>query len=86
MQIGRYKSYFNEETKLYDIYEVYGKYIVSCTSEIETKNVMILLENNTDKDIIRECNRLNKIQEPANRSSVLHTPIANKVRDIIRGR
>lgn len=88
----KYRIYQNEETDKYDIYDVYGRYIVSCNNPKTAEEVKKLLINDSpvkkdDVDIMDEVNRINDIKEPyrepANRNSILNTPIAEKVRDLM---
>lgn len=69
--INRYKPFYNKETGLYDIYEVYGRYVVSCTNLKAAYDTIELLEND------------NFNRTPANRNSILETPIAKKVRELL---
>ena len=92
IEIGRYKIYYNEETDKYDIYDVYGRFMVSCT-HFDTANQLVGLlrkdasVNKNDADIIDEANRINEIKEPhrepANRSSILNSDIAKMTRDLM---
>lgn len=85
IEIGRYKVYYNEEEKTFDIYEVTGRLVKQCNSITSAKNIMIELNN--DDEIFEETRKLNRIREPertpANSSSRLNTPIARAVRELL---
>lgn len=84
----KYKVYKNNDK--YEIIDVYGKTIVSCTNEKTANEVARLLENNTsvtndDVDILERMNELNSMDEhrPANDNSILNSRIAKTTRELL---
>lgn len=84
--MNRYKYYYNKETKAYDIYEVTSRYVTSCPTEKSASETIELLKKHDD--ILEEMRRLNSIVEPeripANRNSILETPLAKATREILK--
>lgn len=92
-----HKVYKNKDK--YDIYNVYGKYICTCTNEITANELAKVLDagievSQDDIDIINRASELNSIKEPvrdrsyknllpANDNSILNSPIAKATRKIL---
>ncbi len=84
----RYKVYKNKDK--FDIINVYGKKIVSCTNENTANEVAKLLDNDIpvtedDIEIINRASELNEIKErrPANDNSLLNSRIARTTRELL---
>lgn len=84
--MNRYKYYYNKETKVYDIYEVTSRYVTSSPTEKSANETIKLLKKHDD--ILEEVRRLNNIVEPekipANRNSILESPLAKATREILK--
>lgn len=92
IEIGNYKIYYNEIKREFEIYNVYGKKITTCKNFDTAKDYVNLLIDGKDCDvsemeIMEEVKRLNNIVEPqrtpANRSSILHTRLAEETRKLL---
>lgn len=70
----KYKVYKNKDK--YEIIDMYGKTIVSCTNEKTA---------NDDIDILERMNELNSMDEhrPANDNSILNSRIAKTTRELL---
>lgn len=84
----KYKVY--KINNKYEIVNVYGKTIVSCTNEKTANEVARLLENDTpvtndDVDILERMSELNSIEEhrPVNDNSLLDSRIARTTRELL---
>lgn len=89
-----HKVYKNKDK--YDIYNVYGKYICTCTNETTANELAKVLDagievSQDDIDIFNRASELNSIKEPvreryrlpANDNSILNSPIAKATRKIL---
>ena len=88
----KHKVYKNKDK--YDIYNVYGKYVCTCTNETTANELAKVLDagievSQDDIDIINRASELNAIKEPvreryrlpANDNSILNSPLARATRE-----
>lgn len=92
LEIGNYRIEHNLKTGRFDIYKKGVGFIISCLTPTACRQVVVALNNNEgkeeeiiDKAITDELKRLNDIKEPrpANRNSLLETPLAKITRELL---
>ena len=90
--IGDYTIDHNMKTGRFDIYKKGVGFIISCLTPKACKQVVDALNKNEgkpeeviDKAILEEMKRLNAIKEerPANRNSILESPLAKATRELL---
>lgn len=94
----KYRVYENKDK--YDIYNVYGKYICTCTNETTANEIAKVLDagievSQDDIDIFNRASELNEIKEPvrdrsyknlfpANDNYILDSQLAKTTRNLLK--
>ena len=93
LEIGNYIIEQNLKTGRFDLYKKGVGFIISCLTPTACRQVVVALNKNEGKEedvideaITNELKRLNTIKEerPANRNSILESPIAKATRELLQ--